>query len=160
MMFWGQLSSVPQVTSLDLCSLELLLENRSNSITFISFSEHNGVATSLQISLCNKDTYFCHQKVGWSPFQRKETALAGRASLLGLCQHRGPCFMLLCFSVPCEELAENRQIPQLWLGALALIVTMFPAWISGKWLSFYNNSRPLCHCGVTEPSSVLISKNT
>lgn len=40
--------------------------------------------------------------------------------------------MLLCFSVPCEELAENRQIPQLWLGALALTVTMFPAWISGK----------------------------
>lgn len=78
-----------------------------------------GTAKNLLLGPCNTLCIWMIKKRRWPPLWRKETAWAGKGSLRGPCQHPGTCFMLLCFSVPWEELAENRQIPQVWLDALA-----------------------------------------
>lgn len=53
--------------------------------------------------------------------------LSWQGTLLGVQQHALTRFVLLCFSVPSAELAVNRQIPVLWLQALALHRPCVPA---------------------------------
>lgn len=70
------------------------------------------------------------------------------------------CFMLLNFSVLWEELAENRQIPQVRLDTLALCSRRVSC-LGLRWVGLVLwQVPPLCCCRQMWHSLVLISGNT